>query len=129
VNATILVVEDEADLLYLVRTGLETDGHQVLSASSAEEALSVLGREKPDAMVLNLLLPGMGGLELLRLVRGQGGRLGSLPVIVMSAHASRKTKQAARELGVTVYVVKPFALHALRDAVGAAVAQTLPEPT
>jgi CheY-like chemotaxis protein len=127
VSATILVVEDEADLLYLVRAGLEADGYQVLAAASAEEALGVLGRAKPDAMVLDLRLPGMDGLELLRLVRRQGGRLANLPVIVMSAHASAGTKRTARELGVTLYVVKPFALHALRDAVGGALDQTPPE--
>lgn len=112
----ILVVDDEADLLELARIALEIDGHEVLVAASAEEALTVLEREHVEVVLLDLRLPGMGGRELLEHLR-ETGWLDKLKVIAVSAHASEATRREVEAAGAVGYVVKPFTLGSLRDAV------------
>lgn len=115
----VLVVDDEVDLLELTRISLELDGHEVHVAASAEEALTVLQREPIDVLLLDLRLPGMDGRDLLDHLR-ESGRLDDLRVIAVSAHASEDTRHEVEAAGASGYVVKPFSLDTLREAVGAA---------
>ncbi len=104
-TATVLVIDDEIDLLLAVAMLLEGAGYRVLEASTASAGLELAEREMPDAVVLDMGLPDMEGLELLR-------RLNERPdkprLIVLSAHASGHTARAAHEVGCDAYLFKPF---------------------
>ncbi len=110
---TILVVEDEADLLLMLRVSLEVAGYRVIGVASGEEAIDVLQRETPDAIILDLLLPGIDGWEVLERLR-DAGHFPRIPVVVASAHASPETKQRAMSLGCRGYLSKPLSIEALR---------------
>lgn len=104
---TVLVVDDEADLLFTVGLGLELDGYRVLKASSGEEALEVVAAESPDAIVLDLRLPGIDGWEVLRQL-GATGAFPRTPVILLSAQVDTATAARAVDLGVHAHLAKPF---------------------
>lgn len=114
-SATILVVDDEADILLMTRFALEAVGYTVIGAASGEEALSTFYRESPGAIILDLTLPGMDGWEVLHQLR-EDGALPGVPVIVASAHASPDLQRKAIELGCRAYLTKPFTLDELRRA-------------
>lgn len=102
---TVLVVDDEVDLLLAVTMLLEASGYRVLNASTGAGGLEVAERERPDAVVLDMGLPDMDGLDVLRELSawGEPPRL-----IVLSAHASGHTARKAQELGCDAYLFKPF---------------------
>jgi CheY-like chemotaxis protein len=106
-SATVLVVDDEADLRFTVGLGLELDGYRVLTASSGEEALEVVAAESPDAIVLDLRLPGIDGWEVLRRL-GDSGAFPRIPVILLSAQVDNATAARAVDLGVHAHLAKPF---------------------
>lgn len=114
-SATVLIVEDEADIMLALRVALEVTGYRVLGASSGEEALTVLEREEPDAVLLDIRLPGMDGWEFVGRMR-ETGRFPQLPVIVVSAHAASESEERAAELGCSAYLTKPFSMEQLREA-------------
>jgi len=103
----VLVVEDEADLLFTITLGLELAGYDVLKASSGEEALAAIGEDTPDAVLLDLRLPGIDGWEVLRRL-GASGRIPGLPVVLLSAQVDAATADRAAELGCDAYLAKPF---------------------
>lgn len=103
---TVLVVDDEADIRFLLRLGLERLGYKVLEAASAEEALDLLTVSHADVLVMDLKLPGMDGFALLDALR-DGGRLADLPVAVLSGRDDVDTQQRAMELGARAYLTKP----------------------
>jgi two-component system, OmpR family, alkaline phosphatase synthesis response regulator PhoP len=103
----ILVVEDEADIRELIRYSLEREGFAVEEAVSGTEALEHLQRRLPDLMVLDLMLPGMSGLELCRLVRADK-EMAALPILVATAKGTEVDRVLGLEMGADDYVVKPF---------------------
>lgn len=103
----ILVVDDEEDILELLRYRLEQEGYHVLSASSGEEALFLLDEKSPDLLVLDLMLPGMDGLEITRHIRMKK-KNGALPIIMLSARGEEADVVTGLELGADDYVTKPF---------------------
>jgi two-component system alkaline phosphatase synthesis response regulator PhoP len=107
VSATVLVVDDEADLLFTVGLGLELDGYRILKASSGEEALEVVDAESPDAIVLDLRLPGIDGWEVLRRLTDTGV-FPRTPVVLLSAQVDNATAARAVALGVHAHLAKPF---------------------
>jgi CheY-like chemotaxis protein len=109
----ILAVDDEADILLIIGVILRGCGHEVLEATSGEMALELLGREKPDAMLLDIRMPGIDGLEVLQRLR-DARRLSSLPVIMLSAYSNPSTVERAKELGSNWFVTKPFVPAQLR---------------
>jgi CheY-like chemotaxis protein len=111
----ILVVDDEPDILLATRLLLESASFSVVEARNGEEALAAVDVEKPDAMLLDLRMPGMDGWEVLEHLR-EKGQLGRLPVIVLSAHTGGTTMERSFELGAKGYVSKPFELADLRKA-------------
>lgn len=115
---SVLVVEDEADILFAMRLALRLAGYRVIAAASAEEAVAVLAGERPDALVVDLWLPGMDGWEFLERLRADGV-FPRLPVLVASAHASEDLERRALDAGCRGYLVKPFAARTLRAAVDA----------
>ena len=103
----ILVVEDEAKMRRLLELQLGEEGFAVHSAADAETGLQLLVREKPDLVVTDLRLPGMGGLEFLQAVKRANA---SLPVVVMTAYGTVESAVEAMKVGASDYVTKPFSL-------------------
>ena len=105
VSRTVLVVEDEADLLFTVSLALEMNGFRVLQTTSGEAALEVVAADRPDAVVLDLRLPGIDGWEVLRRL---GDDQTSPPVVLLSAQVDAATASRAMALGCHAYLAKPF---------------------
>jgi two-component system phosphate regulon response regulator PhoB len=118
VGARILVVDDEPDLLELVRVTLHQAGHQVETAASGREALGALRRQRPDLLILDLMLPDLSGTELCRRLRADA-ELASLPVIMLTAKADEVDRVVGFEIGADDYVTKPFSPRELVLRVGA----------
>ena len=103
-NETILVVDDEQKILRLARDYLETGGYQVKTAADGKTALAIARREKPDLVVLDLMLPGMDGWDVCRALR----RESDIPIIMLTARAEEADQLVGLELGADDYVTKPF---------------------
>jgi two-component system KDP operon response regulator KdpE len=122
-GARILVVDDEPQILRSLRTTLASHGYDVQTAATGEEALAAVDGRLPDLVVLDLVLPGLSGLEVCRRLRARS----SLPILVLSARGDERDKVAALDLGADDYLTKPFGVNellariraALRRAVGA----------
>ena len=103
----VLVVDDEPDLLELVRVNLAQSGYAVETASSGSDALAALRRAPPDVMILDLMLPDISGTELCARVRADQ-RLTGLPIIMLTAKSEEIDRVVGLELGADDYVTKPF---------------------
>jgi len=103
----ILVVDDDEDLRILARKALLRSGHKVMEASGGAEALELIARDKPDLVLLDLLMPPPDGLETLRIIRSREATR-SLPVIVLTAQGDEASATASFEGGATDYLSKPF---------------------
>jgi two-component system alkaline phosphatase synthesis response regulator PhoP len=103
----ILVVDDDREIVRLVCAYLERSGYEVLTAYNGETALHILRRERPDLMLLDLMLPGRDGLDVTRVVRGDGS-LVAMPIIMLTARVEDHDKIVGLELGADDYVTKPF---------------------
>lgn len=116
----ILVVDDEPPIVRLVRATLQADGYAVLTASRGEEALAILEDERPDLIVLDVMMPGMDGFETLRKVRAQS----QVPVIMLTARSGDTDKLRGLETGADDYVTKPFNPDELAARVAAVLRRT-----
>ncbi len=103
----ILVVDDDREIVRLVRAYLERNGFEVLVAYDGETALHILRRERPDLVLLDLMLPGRDGLDVTRVVRGDVN-LAAMPIIMLTARVEDHDKIVGLELGADDYVTKPF---------------------
>lgn len=103
-RAKILVVDDEKDILDLVRYHLEREGYRVVGCGDGKSALDLVKREHPDLVVLDLLMPEVDGLEVCRLLR----RDSAIPIIMLTAKTEEADKVTGLELGADDYVTKPF---------------------
>ena len=101
---TILVVDDEARIVKLVRDYLERAGFDVLAARDGETALTLARVERPDLIVLDLMLPGVDGLDVCRRLRRESG----VPIIMLTARVEEADRIVGLELGADDYVTKPF---------------------
>ena len=108
-NTTILVVDDEPAIVDVLTYNLEKAHYRVLVARDGEEALEQARREKPDLIILDLMLPGLDGLEVCRAIR----REGELPIIMLTARDEEIDRVVGLELGADDYVVKPFSVREL----------------
>jgi two-component system, OmpR family, alkaline phosphatase synthesis response regulator PhoP len=100
----ILVIDDEPKIVEICRDYLKAGGYEVVSASDGPNGLSAIRREKPDLIVLDLMLPGMDGLDLCRQLR----RESNVPVIMLTARVDEADKLVGLELGADDYITKPF---------------------
>ncbi len=105
----ILVVEDDREMRSLLLRSLAYEGYQVESVATGEEAMEKVASAAPDLVVLDLMLPGIDGLEVCRRLRAQGG----VPVLMLTARRTLTDKVAGFESGADDYLVKPFALEEL----------------
>ena len=103
----ILVVDDEEDILELVRYNLEREGFRVTCAESGEKAMARTRQETPDLIVLDLMLPGIDGLEVARRLK-QNQKTAGLPVVMLTAKGEEADIVTGLELGADDYITKPF---------------------
>ena len=103
--ATILIVDDEPPIRRLLRTSLASQGFQVIEMADGRSALAEIERSCPDLVVLDLGLPDLDGLEVIRLLRADGN---VVPILVLSSRSDEKGKVEALDLGADDYVTKPF---------------------
>jgi DNA-binding NarL/FixJ family response regulator len=119
--ATVLVVDDEADLRELVRLNLTLDGHRVIGAADGDEALHLAGRENPDVILLDIMMPGRDGWDTLGAIKAGDGGLSEVPVVILSARSDEGDELCAAIEGAIKYITKPFSIETLRSAVNQAV--------
>ena len=101
---TILVVDDEPKIVQIARDYLEDSGYKVLSSGDGSQALAIARQEKPDLIVLDLMLPGMLGLDVCRSIRKES----DVPIIMLTARAEETDQLIGLELGADDYITKPF---------------------
>ena len=118
VAKTVLVVDDEQDILDLVRFRLEHDGYRVLTASDGQMGLTLAQAERPDLCILDVMMPKLSGLEVLRHLRSDPGTA-DMRVILLSARGQDADVDRGFELGANDYVTKPFSPKELRRRVNA----------
>jgi two-component system, OmpR family, KDP operon response regulator KdpE len=118
----ILAVDDEPQILRALRTSLTARGHDVVTAPNGETALDVLASSEMELVVLDLGLPGIDGVEVIRRLRSWT----SVPVIVLSVRDAQADKVAALDAGADDYVTKPFAMDELLARVRAVLRRTTP---
>ncbi len=106
-KGTILVIDDEKDLIDLVSYNLEKEGFAVRSAFDGEAGLASAKREVPDLLLVDLMMPGMDGLELCRRLRSDP-LTASIPIIMLTAKSAESDRVVGLELGADDYVTKPF---------------------
>src|SRR5438093_3136167 len=115
---TLLVVDDDADLRYSLEKSLRSDELDVLTADTATQGLNMIRQAAPDAVVLDVRLPDMSGLQAFDRIREIDSRL---PVIVVTAFAATETAIEAMKRGAFEYLLKPVDLHQLREVVARAI--------
>ena len=103
----ILVVEDDDDILQLLKYNLAKEGYRVTGVASGEEALKAVTLSVPDLILLDLMLPGVDGLEVCRLLK-RGDRTSNIPIIMLTAKGEEADIVTGLELGADDYVTKPF---------------------
>ncbi|STR40449.1 response regulator [Klebsiella michiganensis] len=103
----ILLVEDDEDIAALLRLNLLDEGYQIVHVADGAQALRLLEKELWDAVILDLMLPGVDGLEICRRIRQQTRYL---PVIIISARASETQRVQGLEMGADDYLAKPFSI-------------------
>jgi two-component system KDP operon response regulator KdpE len=108
-RATVLVIDDEPPIRRLLRTTLTAQEYRVIEAADGREGLSLLRHEKPDILVVDLGLPDIDGLELIRMIRAES----PVPIVVLSSRDDEKGKVEALDLGADDYVTKPFGMEEL----------------
>ena len=111
----VLVIDDESDVLLLCRVNLQHAGHEVLEAADGEQGLAVAMDQTPDAVVLDLMLPGLDGYEVLTALRGRA-ETKDIPVLILTAKAQREDRVRCWEQGASEYMTKPFSPAALSSA-------------
>jgi DNA-binding response OmpR family regulator len=121
----ILVVDDEREIVKLVRAYLEQAGFRVVTAADGQEALTVFRHEKPDLVVLDLSLPRIDGLDVCRTIR----RESDTPVIMLTARVEEQDRLIGLELGADDYIVKPFSPREVAARVRAVLRRTRPAPS
>ncbi len=104
---TVMVVEDDADIRELLRYNLAQEGHTVEEAADGDQALKLIERRVPDLLVLDLMMPGMPGLELCRKLRAAPATA-TLPILIVTAKGEEVDRILGLEMGADDYVVKPF---------------------
>ena len=103
----LLVVDDEPPIRRLLRTSLGAEGFEVIEAENAEKALAAIEARKPEVVILDLGLPDLDGLDIIRTIRKGGSKL---PIIVLSSRGDERGKVEALDLGADDYVTKPFGI-------------------
>jgi two-component system KDP operon response regulator KdpE len=122
--ARVLVVDDEPPILRALGTNLRARGYSIELAATGEEALTLAARHRPDAVILDLGLPGMSGIDVIEGLRGWT----NVPIIILSARGAERDKVAALDAGADDYVTKPFGMDELLARLRASLRRNAPAP-
>ena len=106
-KAKILIIEDEQDIIELLQYNLEREGYQITAEATSEAALERLSKEQPELILLDLMLPGIDGLETCRLIK-QDSKTKNIPIIMLTAKSEESDILVGLQLGADDYVTKPF---------------------
>jgi len=117
---TVLAVDDESDVLLVVKTALQAEGYRVLTAPDGPDALKTAQEEKPDLILLDVMMPGMDGFEVLEKLR-ENEETCDIPVIMLTGLSERERIRSAIERGTKYYIVKPFEFQDLLSKVRLAI--------
>jgi DNA-binding response OmpR family regulator len=117
---TVLVVDDEPTLVATLKYNLEREGYRVVSAGDGEKAITLARSERPDLMILDLMLPAVDGLEVCRILR----REMTLPILMLTARVGEVDKVVGLEIGADDYVTKPFSTRELLARIRALLRRT-----
>jgi two-component system, OmpR family, response regulator MtrA len=115
-RSLVLIADDDADILSLVKAVLERSGHEVVAASDGTEALASVRARKPDLVVLDIAMPEVDGLEVLRRLRADP-TTSELPVVLLSARAQEADVERGFAIGASAYLKKPFSPRELSEHV------------
>ena len=113
---TVLIIEDEEDAADMFAEMMRVSGYRVLKTSSSTPALTMLTAEKPDVVILDIMMPEISGLEILRQMR-QDPVLANLPVVVVSAKSMPADIKIGMEAGASMYLTKPVGFTELKEAI------------
>lgn len=126
-HESILVIEDEEDIAELIRYNLEREGYRVVHAESGERGLEIVRRQRPDLVLLDLMLPGIDGLEVCKRVRADVAGA-QTPIIMVTARGEEADVVTGLELGAEDYLTKPFSPRVLVARVRAVLRRRGSEP-
>ena len=115
----ILVVDDDPSILKFIRANLEARSYQVLTAVEGEEAIRIAEKEKPDLIILDIVMPGMDGFSVCRKIR----EWSSVPILMLSAREGENDLEKCKAYGANDYLTKPFVLKELLSMVKAMLKQ------
>jgi CheY-like chemotaxis protein len=115
-RSLVLIADDDADILALVKAVLERSGHEVVAVRDGAEALASVGARKPDLAVLDIAMPEVDGLEVLRRLRADA-TTSDLPVVLLSARAQEADVKRGFAIGASAYLKKPFSPRELSELV------------
>ena len=118
--STVLIVEDDPNTVDLVQLYLRRDGHKVLAALDGREGLRLAREAKPDLVVLDLMLPGLDGMEICRILREES----DVPIVMLTARVEEEDRLAGLDLGADDYVAKPFSPRELAARIRAVLRRT-----
>ena len=113
---TVMIVEDEPDAADLFAEMMRLNGYRVIKTYSGTPAISLMTEQKPDVIILDIMMPDISGLDILREMRSQP-ELASLPVVVVSAKATAADIRSGLDAGATIYLTKPVSYVDLKKAV------------
>ena len=112
--AKVLVIDDEPSVRKLIGMLLSQDGYEVVLSDNGEKGLDLYRREHPDVIVLDLIMPGMDGIEVLRQIRSVDLKQS---VVILTGDSTPETKRQVRALGVSEFILKGSSLHLLADTI------------
>lgn len=116
----VLLIEDEPNIIEAISFILSRDGWKVDTHSNGQTAMDALRDKRPDLLILDVMLPGMSGYDILRSVR-EDGEMAALPVLMLTARGQTKDREMAEKYGANLFMTKPFSNAEVLDAVRALV--------
>ena len=122
---TIFIADDELDFVSTLKSRLEFEGYRVVTASDGKEALEQIVREKPDLILLDIMMPTLNGYQVCRELR-ENPATRSIPIVMLTARSQESDKFWGKEAGADAYLVKPFDMDELMEAVVEQIGGLLP---
>ena len=113
---SVMIIEDEPDAAELFAEMMRLNGYRVLKAYSGSPAMALIAQERPDVIILDLMMPDVSGLDVLHGIRSDP-RMASIPVVIVSAKATAEDIRTGMEAGASIYLTKPVAYIDLKKAV------------
>lgn len=112
----VLIADDEHNIRHILDFSLHSEGFDVVAATNGEDAFALAVNEKPDLIILDVMMPGQGGIETCRQIKADE-RISDIPVILLTARASRQNREEGQAAGADDYITKPFSPQKVIQAV------------